>query len=91
MVAVGRPSSWIHVHKHSNVSVKPDGTITSNFSTRDREINLQKWDAAKQQSPVPVILPTKEVIFMFHGLAPALAKAYIELEELYGDGTARST
>lgn len=83
--AVGRLASRVQGHKHSAVTVTADGSIAFEFSTRDRELSLLKWDIDKHRWPDPVYLPTKEVLSMFHGLVPAMAESHLELEELYSD------
>lgn len=83
--AVGRLASRVQGHKHSTVTVTAEGSISFDFSTRDREVNLRRWEIGKQLWPDPVYLPTKEVLSMFHGLVPAMAESHLELEELYSD------
>lgn len=83
---VGRMASRVQGHKHSAVEVQADrAKIDFEFSTRDSEITLGKWQIQEDLWPDPVYLPTKEVLSMFHGLIPAMAGQQLELEERYSD------
>lgn len=82
---VGRLASRIQGHKHCAIRVVAGGEISFEFSTRHRELDLNRWQIDAARWPDPVYLPTKEVLSMFHGLVSAMAEDRLELEELYVD------
>ncbi len=83
--SVGRLASRVQGHKHSTVQVIAGGEISFEFSTRQRELDLRRWQIDSDRWPDPVYLPTKEVLSMFHGLVSAMAEDRLDLEELYAD------